>query len=203
MSTESAVHACAGWFGKIPARGDFLTRNLPASFVEPWDEWLCAELSEARIQLAEAWDAIWRDAPVWCFSLGERTVDDRPWLGVLIPSFDRVGRQFPLTICLSPRPCVSGTRAREWCGALVAVGLHALGRDGSPETLDNELAQFMRTPYADTTNSESEEQTSTDPGTSCWWTWHNGHAGPQQRFSPLPRGACFRGLLCARQDVEA
>ena len=40
-----------GWFGKIPALGDFVTRHLPPSFVQPWDEWLSAELSEARLLL--------------------------------------------------------------------------------------------------------------------------------------------------------
>jgi len=200
MSTESAVYACAGWFGKIPARGDFITRNLPASFVEPWDEWLCAELPDARVRLGEAWDAIWRDAPALCFSLGERITDDRSWLGVLVPSFDRVGRQFPLTVCLSPERSVCITRVREWWDALVAVGLHARGRDSGPESLDDELARFMSIPlvYGYRTTSASEEQASSDPGTSCWWTWHDGNAGPRRRFSRLPHGACFRGLLCGR-----
>ena len=197
MSTESAVYACGGWFGKIPARGDFITRNLPASFVEPWDEWLCAELSAARVQLAQAWDAIWRDAPVLCFSLGERVPDDRPWLGVLVPSFDRAGRQFPLTLCVSPQRCVSGTRAPEWWDALAALGLRALARDSAPETLDSGLARFVTTPLV------YETSTDAGPGTSCWWTWRDGHAGRQQRFSHLPHGACFRGLLCGRQVVGA
>lgn len=202
MTRDSAVYAYAGWYGKIPTRGDFITRNLPASFVEPWDEWLCAELSDARVQLAESWDAIWRDAPVLCFSLGERMTDDRPWLGVLIPSFDRVGRQFPLTLCLSPQPCVSSIKPQECWGALVAVGLRALGRDSGPDTLDSELAQSMRTPplCQGRIRSDSEEQTCTAPATSCWCTWQDGHAGPQQRFSRLPHGASFRGLLCGRWD---
>jgi len=204
MSTASAAYACAGWFGKIPARGDFITRNLPASFVEPWDEWLCAELPDARARLAQGWEAIWGEAPVLCFSVGERTTDERAWLGVLIPSFDRVGRQFPLTVCLSPCPSpersVCTTRGRGWWDALAAVGLHALGRGSGPETLDDELARFASTPlvYGCGTTSGGEEQTSSDPGTSCWWNWRDGHAGPPHRFSRLPRGACFRELLCAR-----
>ena len=26
-----------GWYGKLPASGDFVTRRLPPSFIEPWD----------------------------------------------------------------------------------------------------------------------------------------------------------------------
>ena len=115
-----------GWFGKIPSLGDFATRRLPGSFVEPWDEWLSAELSEARFVLGDTWPAIYEQAPISCFSLGLGTVDDHTWHGILVPSFDRVGRQFPLTIALgrpryrpirtspSRRPALrgSGTSAR-------------------------------------------------------------------------------------------
>ena len=37
----------AGLFGKLPARGDFVRRNLPASFVAAWDSWLAGVLAEA------------------------------------------------------------------------------------------------------------------------------------------------------------
>ena len=29
-----------GFFGKLPSHGDFLSRRLPRSFVDPWDSWL-------------------------------------------------------------------------------------------------------------------------------------------------------------------
>jgi len=54
-----------GWFGKIPALGDFVTRHLPPSFVQPWDEWLSAELSEARLLLADTWAETYQQAVAW------------------------------------------------------------------------------------------------------------------------------------------
>ena len=53
-----------GWFGKIPSLGDFASRRLPPTFVKPWDQWLSAELPEARFVLADAWPAIYEQAPI-------------------------------------------------------------------------------------------------------------------------------------------
>jgi len=49
-----AVAVLPGWYGKLPALGDFASRRLPPVFVEPWDRWLATGLSA------------WRDAdPGW------------------------------------------------------------------------------------------------------------------------------------------
>ena len=37
-----------GWYGKLPAAGDFLTRRLPGSFVQTWDHWLQHGLAQGR-----------------------------------------------------------------------------------------------------------------------------------------------------------
>ena len=36
--------ALSGFWGKLPARGDFVRAGLPRSFVEPWDAWLQSAL---------------------------------------------------------------------------------------------------------------------------------------------------------------
>ena len=46
-----------GWYGKLPALGDFASRRLPPEFVEPWDRWLAAGLAAWREH-----DADWLDA---------------------------------------------------------------------------------------------------------------------------------------------
>ena len=40
-----------GWYGKLPASGDFATRRLPPSFIEPWDAWLNAMLPVPVVRL--------------------------------------------------------------------------------------------------------------------------------------------------------
>lgn len=87
-----------GYFGKLPARGDFMTRNLPRSFREPWDHWLQAAMTASRQQLGEAWLEHYLVSPVWRFTLSPGVCGETAYAGVLMPSVDRVGRYFPLTI---------------------------------------------------------------------------------------------------------
>lgn len=86
-----------GWWGKLPARGDFVGRGLPARWRSDWDGWLQRGLALAATTLEgtalrERLDAF---AP-WRFlalpAAGEA------WCGIIAPSRDRVGRSFPLTL---------------------------------------------------------------------------------------------------------
>lgn len=205
LSPQSSPHECVGWFGKIPSRGDFVTRNLPLSFVEPWDEWLSAELSEAEVALADRWAEAYQAAQTCCYVTGPGVIDERCWYGILVPSFDRVGRRFPLTIALSPAPHAAVTGGPQWWSALVAIGRAALDPSGGAEVLDEALSRFVgdeaelirrpdpASPVADAMLAIPTEDVST------WWPWC-----PQDRLGPLPvsvrglpRGESFRSLLGA------
>jgi len=87
-----------GFFGKLPGYGDFIERNLPRSFVEVWDQWLQRAMAGSRQLLGEQWLDHYLTAPVWRFALSSGCVDGHAWLGLMLPSVDRVGRYFPLTI---------------------------------------------------------------------------------------------------------
>lgn len=89
----------AGWYGKIPATGDFLGRRLPPEFVGPWDRWLQEGIAHSRSVLGERWLEIFVTFPVWRFVLPPGLLSNDGWYGVMIPSMDRVGRYFPLTVC--------------------------------------------------------------------------------------------------------
>ena len=89
----------AGWFGKLPMLGDFASRRLPDAFIGPWDEWLQASLASSRSATGDRWLDLYLTFPVWRFALPAGLIGDRCWIGVLLPSVDRVGRCFPLTIC--------------------------------------------------------------------------------------------------------
>jgi type VI secretion system protein ImpM len=88
----------AGFFGKVPSHGDFVSRRLPADFVAPWDAWLQAGLADSRVRLGDGWLPIYLNSPIWRFALGAGVCGPQAWAGVMMPSVDRVGRYFPLTL---------------------------------------------------------------------------------------------------------
>ncbi len=86
-----------GFFGKIPSRGDFISRRLPRSFLDPWDVWLQESIAVSREQLGSSWLDLYLTSPIWRFVLSSKICGDEVWAGVLMPSVDAVGRYFPLT----------------------------------------------------------------------------------------------------------
>ena len=95
--------SATGFFGKLPALGDFVERALPAEFVTPWDAWLQRAIAASRASLGEQWLDIYLTSPLWRFVLGAGPCGARAWAGVMMPSVDRVGRYFPLTVA-APLP---------------------------------------------------------------------------------------------------
>jgi type VI secretion system protein ImpM len=84
-----------GFFGKIPALGDFVTRSLPRDQVGLVDEWMQQGLHTLR-GISEQWLDSYLVAPVWQFVLPAGIWSPAPLCGALMPSVDRVGRYFPL-----------------------------------------------------------------------------------------------------------
>lgn len=104
-----------GFYGKIPATGDFVGRGLPGSFVRTWDRWVAAHL--APLQSSGAWP----DHLALRFILGFG--GDVPMAGIVLPSHDRAGRRFPLTVA-SPVPAPTSnlaSTAAEWFAAIENV----------------------------------------------------------------------------------
>ncbi|MFK3798482.1 type VI secretion system-associated protein TagF [Pseudomonas sp. NPDC088444] len=87
-----------GFYGKLPSRGDFVSRGLPQSFIQPWDAWLAAGLHVSQQQLGEDWLDAYLVSPLWRFALAAGVCGPDAVVGVLMPSIDRVGRYFPLTV---------------------------------------------------------------------------------------------------------
>lgn len=89
-----------GYYGKVPTHGDFITRGLPRSFIEPWDIWLQEAILASRQQLGEDWLNHYLTSPLYHFALSPGICGDSGWMGVLMPSVDRIGRYYPMTIGL-------------------------------------------------------------------------------------------------------
>lgn len=95
--------AGVGYFGKIAALGDFVRRDLPRGFAEVWDPWVQEGLTASRAILGPAWFDHYQVAPPWRFALAPGLCGPAGLVGTLMPSMDRVGRLFPLTL-LAERP---------------------------------------------------------------------------------------------------
>lgn len=90
----------AGYFGKIPCRGDFISRWLPREFLDPWDYWLQNAVSASRTHLSEGWLDTYLTSPIWRFFLSPGICGESSWIGAWMPSVDKVGRYFPFTLVL-------------------------------------------------------------------------------------------------------
>jgi type VI secretion system protein ImpM len=104
-----------GYFGKVPARGDFIQGNLPADFIGSWSEWLQAVIAVSREQLGDKWLNCYLTSPIWHFALSADVCGDSAMVGTLMPSVDQVGRHFYFTIArpVAQSP-VTYWQQREW-----------------------------------------------------------------------------------------
>ena len=87
-----------GFFGKLPSHGDFVGRRVASGFREVWDAWLQRCLTESQRQLGSRWLECYLTSPMWRFFLCDGVAGETSYAGVLLPSVDRVGRYFPLTV---------------------------------------------------------------------------------------------------------
>jgi type VI secretion system protein ImpM len=102
---DQVIQGRSGCYGKIPRLGDFLTRSLDRQVVALWDEWLQDGLAVSREQLGDEWLDYYSVAPVWNFAAAAGALGQSTWLGVMIPSVDRVGRYFPFTVMVDAGDC--------------------------------------------------------------------------------------------------
>ena len=149
-----------GWYGKLPTLGDFASRRLDADFIEPWDLWLGEGLAAHREQLGEAWLDSYLKSPVWRFVLMPgvtSTTQTQAVAGVLMPSVDRVGRYFPLTLAMPltrlPFDAAGIERLLGWLHTLEDVAIDALHDDWTVEQLEDVLAGL---PAFEDTNAVAE-----------------------------------------------
>ena len=155
-----------GFYGKIPARGDFVRAGLPRDFIDDWDRWLQQVLAESQALLADTWIPAWLEAPVWRFRLRSGVCGSRAALGMFMPSVDRAGRHFPLTLA-----CVasdSELHQTDWIGSLdqaEAAGIAAIEHDLDPDG----LIERLRPARGEAVAVESIPPDVPD-GNCSWWT---------------------------------
>ena len=185
-----------GFYGKSPALGDFVSRRLPAAFLAAWDRWLADMLRASRTRLGADWLAAWNEAPVWHFGLGAGIAGPERWFGVLIPSVDRVGRQFPFSIIGAGSE--AGAAYPDWSLRIEALALGALedGFDPARLAADLEALGGPATPregaFADL-----------PPGATAWSCRDAPRvAATLRRFSALPSAAQSAMLVTGSREVQ-
>jgi type VI secretion system protein ImpM len=143
-SATGSPSGIAGWYGKLPCLGDFATRRLPSDFIECWDAWLQRSIATSRQQLGERWLDVFLTSPMWRFALAPGVCGAEACGGLLLPSVDKVGRYFPLTLALplidSQASVADLFAQQEWYSQLESIGLAALSVDFSPDQLELALA---------------------------------------------------------------
>ncbi len=162
----------AGFFGKLPAKGDFVRANLPEDFIAPLDTWCRACISASRLALGEPWETAWMTAPIWRFLLPPGACGPQAVLGIWLPSIDKAGRHYPFILCALAPAIVDLASGGIWADTAEAAGLSGIVEDTPHEA----IARILQIPVADSPLPA--------PG---WWT----------EGSPLvkPRRLEISGLL--------
>lgn len=93
MQTDTQAVA---YFGKIPVHGDFVRRNANGAAVRAMDAWVQEGLYYAKTRLRAPAESDYADAGASAFFYHDGS--SGPLLGVLHPSWDRVGRAYPFVV---------------------------------------------------------------------------------------------------------
>jgi type VI secretion system protein ImpM len=122
-----------GFYGKMPATGDFVTRRLPADFVRSWDRWLAQHI--VPLFGLETWP----QHIALRFLSGPGSFGAAA--GIVVQSADRVGRKFPLSVVarLDEAP-LKLAYADAWFENIEKAALAAQRSEMTPDELDAALA---------------------------------------------------------------
>lgn len=212
--------AAPGVYGKLVSRGDFVSRGLPQSFIQPWDQWLAAGLLASQEQLGSAWLETYLVSPLWRFALAPGVCGPQAVAGVLMPSIDRVGRYFPLTVAvtLAPGESLAGwLQADNWFEQAEALMLDSLqaetsfadfetglqrltapsGESSIASQIDASLQRFAATEAHTRITALAEHACA---GASLWWGRGGEHIQPGLWRCPgLPAASDFARALLGKE----
>jgi type VI secretion system protein ImpM len=175
-----------GFYGKLPARGDFVRAGLPRAFTDPWDDWLRVAIAGSRAAMGEDWLPAYLESPVWRFTLPAGLCGPLPAVGLMLPSVDKAGRYFPLTFAALG---VIGGSADAWLDRCEDAGFAALEQDTAPDDIVAMIGQ------PDLTSHDRDTVGGLSRG-STWWT-RGAPRVPETRFDlpGLPDVATYVTML--------
>ena len=144
-----AAMPAAGWHGKLPTVGDFAARRLDSEFIRIWDQWISLGLNRMRLG-SDRWLDAYLTSPTWRFVLTPgflpAPLHAQTWVGVVMPSVDRVGRYYPLTLAYPLAHLPQSAREQavlwSWLHRLEDLAVDALQEDWSIDTMERELLRL-------------------------------------------------------------
>jgi type VI secretion system protein ImpM len=150
IAAPAAARPAAGWYGKLPTVGDFASRRLDGNFVAAWDGWLSSGLARLRADDPHGWLGAYLASPTWRFLITPgflpAPLHSGVWAGVVMPSVDRVGRYYPLTLAAPLRAIPGIAQAQvalwSWLQQLEDAAVDALQEDWSIDALELELLRL-------------------------------------------------------------
>lgn len=207
-----------GFYGKLAVRGDFIHRGLSPAFIEAWDAWLAAGLAASRQTLGEAWLDAYLVSPLWRFAVAPGLLGAEPVCGVMMPSVDRVGRYFPLTIAL-PLPANADigqlvSSRDDWFERAEGLLLSTLDEGADAEAFERSV-EALGSPLPATSSEQRRDASGATiwpvdtpqdrglalmqqawNGASLWWGNGSERVAPGLvRFAGLPPAEAFCRLL--------
>ncbi len=207
----------SGFFGKVPARGDFLSRRVPSALAPAWEAWLQELTVSVRESGERGWQDAWLTAPLWHFALGRTVAAPLGAAGVLIASADRVGRLFPFTL-IGAASADAPVDASTWAQAAEGLAMSALADDFDPAAFDTALTDLGPPPpprgpnrttgafalaldgdwpaAGDPLADDAQAQGGAGPDQSEWWTRGSDRLAPTRlRCAGLPTPSLARAMI--------
>jgi type VI secretion system protein ImpM len=176
----------AGFYGKLPARGDFVRFGLPRAFTDPWDDWLREAIAGSRERMGDDWLPAYLEAAIWRFALPPGLCGSLPVVGTMLPSVDKAGRYFPLTFAAL---CDRHEGVDAWLDRCEDAGLAALEQDTPPDA----IAASIGLPDVALHDRDRDGAASCD---SIWWTEGAPRVLPTRLiFQGMPDVAAYTAML--------
>jgi type VI secretion system protein ImpM len=137
-------------YGKIPGAGDFVSRRMPYALQQFWDRWCAAGMDALKTgNNISGWE-FWRGTPTWSFLLSVQPNFPFGQFGILAPSCDRVGRNFPflVTAPLLHNSCElllshAASLGLAWCEVISRAQRGKLGINELDARLETALADVL------------------------------------------------------------
>ncbi len=179
---SNAQHALPGWYGKLPGAGDFADRRMPSALAQSWERWFARGMASMRESAGQTFLNGYARGPIWRFAIPAGVGAGWVQFGCIAPSFDRVGRRYPLLVAHALDLDGFSRDAAAWASAsLSTIGevlAEAIRCAHVPEEFDCELAQRMASVSGDVPDEMSRasgwpnllEYFDPDGMTSFWWT---------------------------------